>query len=356
MRKLFNIRPKSKAAKGKIEPMGNRGACCGEVTRPPPEDSEDEDETDTDDDVVDDLPDIPPNYNLRKNRNSVSAEAYGEWNKKGVFLAPVYTKTEEQKQRISNTIQKSFLFSSLEADDLKTVINAFQEKKIADGVTIIDQGAEGDRLYLIESGECNVWKKQPGEDEAKLVFVQAPGDAFGELALLYNCPRAATVKAKGECVLWGLDRECFNHIVKDAAQRKREMHEDFLKSVVLLKDMDPYERSKLSDALKTEDFKDNDIIIKEGESGDTFYIIESGRAEAFKDEKSVMKYSKGDYFGELALIKDQPRAATVRAKGPCRVVTLTRGSFKRLLGPVEQILKRNAERYETIRRQLSRVS
>lgn len=61
-----------------------------------------------------------------------------------------------------------------------------------------------------------------------------PGEAFGELALLYNAPRAATIKAKTDCLLWVLDRNTFNHIVKDASMRKREKYEDFLKSVTLL--------------------------------------------------------------------------------------------------------------------------
>lgn len=70
-----------------------------------------------------------------------------------------------------------------------------------------------------------------------------------------------------------LDRESFNLIVRDAAARKREMYESFLKEVKILEGMDPYERSKLGDALKTVEFQDGCIIIREGELGDTFYII-----------------------------------------------------------------------------------
>ena len=70
-----------------------------------------------------------------------------------------------------------------------------------------------------------------------------PGEAFGELALLYNAPRAATITSDNDSVLYALDRQTFNHIVKDAAIRKRDKYESFLKSVELLKSMDDYERS-----------------------------------------------------------------------------------------------------------------
>lgn len=70
-----------------------------------------------------------------------------------------------------------------------------------------------------------------------------PGESFGELALLYNAPRAATIQAKGECIVFALDRATFNNIVKEAAIKKRERFETILKSIELLKSMEPYERT-----------------------------------------------------------------------------------------------------------------
>ena len=81
-----------------------------------------------------------------------------------------------------------------------------------------------------------------------------PGEAFGELALLYNAPRAATIIADEPCLLWKLDRETFNHIVKDAACRKRERYEEFVDKVPIFQTMDQYERLKLSDAFRDVSF------------------------------------------------------------------------------------------------------
>ena len=77
-------------------------------------------------------------------------------------------------------------------------------------------------LYVVESGELSCFKLFPGKSEETFLKKYQPGEAFGELALLYNAPRAATIIADTESVLWSLDRQTFNHIVKDAANRKRE--------------------------------------------------------------------------------------------------------------------------------------
>ena len=146
-----------------------------------------------------------------------------------------------------------------------------------------------------------------------------PGEAFGELALLYNAKRAASIVAKTPSVLWALDRETFVYIVKESAVKKREKYENFLKSVSIFNELDPYELNLVADALKVSYYKKSDYVIKEGEYGDIFYIIEEGKATATKsiDGKKpvpVKEYKKGDYFGELALIKNQPRAANVIAE------------------------------------------
>lgn len=115
--------------------------------------------------------------------------------------------------------------------------------------------------------------------------------------------------------------------------------------------IDPYEISQISDALQTQKVKAGETLIKQNDEGDKFFILEEGECYAEKifnagePAQRVKDYKKGDYFGELALIRNEPRAATVVAQSDCKLLTLDRLSFKRLLGPIENILKRNSEAY-----------
>ena len=304
-------------------------------------------------DIVYDMDD--ENRKVRKNiegRKAISAESYGKFNKKEKFKPRYIQKSDSQITRIKGRILQSFLFNTLEAKDISIVIGAMEEKAFSSGDVVIQQGDEGDCLYIVDSGELDCFKILPGTSKEKFLKTYVAGEAFGELALLYNCPRAATIKAKTSCILWSLDRDTFNNIVKESARMKRQKYETFLKSVEILSTMDEYEISVVSEALRRCVFREGEYIIRQGEVGDVFYIIEEGEAVAFgsKDHGKAsipeMNYSKGNYFGELSLLRDQPRAANVKAKTDVKLLALDRNSFKRVLGPIDVVLKRNAEKYK----------
>ena len=266
-------------------------------------------------------------------RTSVSAEVYGIHNVKKPFIPRVIPKTDEQIGRIKDRCMLSFIFNSLEDKELKTVIDSFEEKKYTAGQNVITQGEEGDVLYLVDSGELDCEKVFKAGDKPTYLKTYKAGESFGELALLYNAPRAATIRAKTESTCWALDRECFNNIVKDAAIKKREKYENTLKKVEILKSIDPYELGQICDALKTQTFEKGETIIKQGDKGDVFYILDEGKAHAekvFEDGKkssNVKDYESGGYFGELALLKGEPRAATIIADTNCKCLSLDRMAF-----------------------------
>lgn len=133
--------------------------------------------------------------------------------------------------------------------------------------------------------------------------------------------------------------------------KRREIFSSFLSKIALLDTLTPNEKDKICDCLKIEKYNKGDYVIKQGEKGEVFYFIKEGQSQATKNingkEEIVFEYSENDYFGELALLKDEPRAANIVAKSELILASIDRTSFQRLLGPLEEILKRNTTRYET---------
>ena len=156
------------------------------------------------------------------------------------------------------------MFDALNPKDKKATLDAIVPVQKQQGDLVIKQGDAGDNFYLVESGELTCTKlMNPGDMEETFLKTYVPGESFGELALLYNAPRAATITcASASCELWSLDRNTFNHIIKTAVQKKREKYDDFLERVEILKCMSRYERTKVADAFKEWWYEDGQYIIR----------------------------------------------------------------------------------------------
>jgi cAMP-dependent protein kinase regulator len=295
---------------------------------------------------------FPNNYALGR-RTSVSAESLNPTTSASDdWKVPHYKKGDEQLARLRKAVASNFLFAHLEEQQSSQVLGALQEKPIpAADIKVISQGDAGDYFYVVEKGNFDVYihpsgSVQPGADGiGNKVASIGPGGSFGELALMYNAPRAATIVSteKGS-LLWALDRVTFRRILMDSAFQRRRMYESFLEEVPLLEALTTYERSKVADALETERFEEGATIINEGDIGEAFFLLESGEAVVKKKEsgdKIVHRYKKGDYFGELALLDDKPRAASVIATSAVKVASLGKEGFQRLLGPVEERMRQN---------------
>jgi len=254
--------------------------------------------------------------------------------------------------------------------------------------TVIVQGDDGDYFYVVDSGTLDCFKRMSDDEPSqvassdwhpkygKKVTTYGRGGTFGELALMYYAKRAATVVTTSPCTLWALDRVTFQTILLDINAATRRSYESFLASVPLLENLNDAERAKLADVLQPREFGDGEVVVREGEVGREFYIVEEGEAEASKlirnaqgmlNEESVKKYKRGDYFGglssniirlsrylianspltELALLHRAPRAATVRAvvkpnQPKLKVAALDADAFTRLLGPLRDLMERSA--------------
>eukprot|EP01090_Pellita_catalonica_P003258 TRINITY_DN1290_c0_g1_i1.p1 TRINITY_DN1290_c0_g1~~TRINITY_DN1290_c0_g1_i1.p1 ORF type:complete len:346 (-),score=73.13 TRINITY_DN1290_c0_g1_i1:159-1196(-) len=233
------------------------------------------------------------------------------------FELPKFAKSDEILNHISSALEKNVLFAHLDADERGDLYGAMEKVSVSAGNIIIKQGDEGDYFYVVDSGTCEIWVDSAGTPIK--VMTCKKWDSFGELALIYNTPRAATVKATTDCVLWRIDRITYRKIIMGSQVRKRRLYESFLEKVPILSTLQKYERLTVADALEPALFKEGDIIISQGDPGDAFYIIVEGEVKVTKvtpastEPEEVARLFTSSYFGEIALMTDRPRAATVTA-------------------------------------------
>lgn len=124
-----------------------------------------------------------------------------------------------------------------------------------------------------------------------------------------------------------------------------------LEGIPVLQGMDDYHRSKLAETLTRRDYRQGDVVLRQGEQGDSFFLVEVGQLVAYRQDAAghraeEMPYGVGGYFGELALLEDRPRQATVECLTDCRLLEADRQSFKRMLGAeVLELLERSKAVY-----------
>ncbi|KTF92205.1 hypothetical protein cypCar_00025444, partial [Cyprinus carpio] len=149
----------------------------------------------------------------------------------------------------------------------KNELNGLKERERETVCKPLVIGDEGDNFYVIDQGEVDVYVN------GEWVTSIGEGGSFGELALIYGTPRAATVKAKTDLKLWGIDRDSYRRILMGSTLRKRKMYEEFLSKVSILESLEKWERLTVADALEPVQFEDGEKIVVQGEPGDDFFII-----------------------------------------------------------------------------------
>lgn len=256
-------------------------------------------------------------------------------------------KTPEQEEVIREATNGNLLFGHLDEVQKKRLYKSMTAAEWNDGAVIIQQGDDGDAFYILTEGSVSITVDGPDN----VVGTPSAPAAFGELALMYDAPRAATVVASGECKGWKLDRLTYRVVNMDTNMARRAQYEGFLRKVPILESLTDEERLTVADALESSSFADGESIMKQGDPGNDFYIIVEGEVAVFRanseDEEpaEIARLSVGCFFGEVALLTNRPRTATVVAMGDVRAVKLDRKAFTRVLGSCEDILRRNMNTY-----------
>uniref|UniRef100_A0A8C9V4C4 cAMP-dependent protein kinase type II regulatory subunit n=1 Tax=Scleropages formosus TaxID=113540 RepID=A0A8C9V4C4_SCLFO len=303
---------------------------------------------DGDEDEDDDSDFEPPPPSRFSRRVSVCAEAFNpDDDEEDTEPRVVHPKTDEQRCRLQEACRDILLFKTLDQEQFSEVLDAMFELRVQPQEHVIDQGDDGDNFYVIERGVYDILVQKDGV--SCCVGKYDNKGSFGELALMYNTPRAATIMATTEGALWALDRATFRRLIVKNNAKKRKMYETFIESVPLLKSLELSERMKLVDVLGAKAFQDGEQIIKQVELKCYYFkfIHSSTKADQQDNmEVEITRCSRGQYFGELALVTNKPRAASAYAVGDVKCLVIDVQAFERLLGSCKEIMKRNIAHYE----------
>ncbi|NWZ46765.1 KAP0 kinase, partial [Haliaeetus albicilla] len=311
--------------------------------------------SDSREDEISPPPPMNPVVKGRRRRGAISAEVYTEEDAAS-YVRKVIPKDYKTMAALAKAIEKNVLFAHLDDNERSDIFDAMFPVTYIAGETVIQQGNSQDAVSF-GLPPCTAFQVYVNNEWATSV---GEGGSFGELALIYGTPRAATVKAKTNVKLWGIDRDSYRRILMasifladGSTLRKRKMYEEFLSKVSILESLDKWERLTVADALEPVQFEDGQKIVVQGEPGDEFFIILEGTAAVLQRRSEneefveVGRLAPSDYFGEIALLMNRPRAATVVARGLLKCVKLDRPRFERVLGPCSDILKRNIQQYNS---------
>jgi cAMP-dependent protein kinase regulator len=267
-----------------------------------------------------------------------------------------YPKPESVQDVLMKVVKSNVLFKSYTPDEQKAIVGAFQSFEVPSGEVVIRQGDEGAYFYIIESGELEILLDADGL-EVQIGRILISGDYFGELALMYNTPRAATVRSIRPCLLWRIDRRTYRCIVTYFHNLALNEHTEFVRNVSLHGNrigdiLKPSEVDKVVSHLDTEEYGDGAVIIRQGNTGDSFYIIKSGDVAVWQQQLvdgkpiwvQLATLHKGDFFGEKALLNDDVRQASCIALGDVTVLSLNRHDFIEMLGSWKDIIAAAAAR------------
>ena len=298
-------------------------------------------------------------------------------------------------EKMKRALNKTGFLSGLAETQLKDLLSRMKKIEINANTEIIKEGDLGNNFYIIESGIYEAWKKKCGlindidindnenynysniiendyneteevfiksatktlcidddddenEQELKLCTYKNEG-AFGELTLMYNSPRAASIRSRTKGILWSIDRNTFRKVIVLSRIQQLQKFEIFLKSIKLFSHLNQQQKKNIADSMQLITFYKNEYIIKYGEKGDKFYMIVNGKVNVLNKNNHILSIlNQNEYFGETALITNKPRNASVKCQSEiAEIAVMHHKDFIRLVDKTSlNLLKQKIMSYD----------
>jgi CRP-like cAMP-binding protein/thioredoxin reductase/Fe-S-cluster-containing hydrogenase component 2 len=227
------------------------------------------------------------------------------------------------------------------------------------GDAVFRKNDYSESFYLILEGLVEVFAGSDAGAEKSVATLRA-GEFFGEMSLISGRRRSATIKAGGATLLWEISRKAMLKFIHTTPTARKRINDAFLIHSFqgyLFQNLGHDLLSRLAAQARVLSFEKGCVIIKEGDPGDAFYLLRSGMVKISKmreGKEMVLSYlSAGHYFGEMALVSEQARMATVSAIDRVEVIQLLKDDFLAFLAEAPDLKRRIQE--ESQRRRLSNI-
>jgi cGMP-dependent protein kinase len=252
-----------------------------------------------------------------------------------------------QTDKIVDSLMKVNVLKDLKQPQFLALAGAVQLVTYSPGDLIIEKGSQGNIFYMIKSGSVIISDADGGMKPQKI----GAGEYFGEKALLTGEPRAANIRADTAITVMALDREDFNNILGDMRDlMQSNLNLRILSSVPVLNKLSDSELAAVAAQMSLNSYKKGDKVVVQGSTGTEFFIIKSGECIAQQAQesgtvKNLKKLRDGDFFGEMALLNNEPRVCDIVAiSDTCDIYSLDRSVFDRILGSLSEIMKRTVSK------------
>jgi cGMP-dependent protein kinase len=288
----------------------------------------------------------PNNHHHRPHRNAVYEQKHINQ-----YIKNNIPKNDHVRKLIHTASRNKILFQENTSEEIEELIDIFELCEFKSGEKVITQGQLGHSFYVVECGELiihvSAWDGTSNSYKDEIVGKYKDGAAFGELALIYGSPLVASITCEKDCKLWRIKRSEYRALIGQHRQKLEKEIMKFLTKISIprnkrdnfFKDIfNPIQFEAMTSVVKQISFEAGDYIIRESEKGDTFYMIRCGEVDISVRNIPIMTWGHGNFFGEKALLQDDVREATLRAKTNVTCFLLTREDFNRVIGNLEEIL------------------
>ncbi len=257
--------------------------------------------------------------------------------------------SKEGVKPIKSVAKRIPIFSEIEEQELDDILKIARAITLPQDKTIIKDGSKGDSIYFIISGIVSVSKKDKDGKDIMLDTL-SDGDFFGEFGFFTGGKRQATVVSASSVELYEFTKQEMEGVAQKHPNVSKVMVDFYKKRVLsniiamtpVFSELNNNEREDIINRFELMVVEPDKAVVKEGDIGDAMYIVKDGALQVSTVDgkgKPVMlaELGEGDIFGEVALITDKPRTATVKTLKQSRLMKLRKEDFKEIVEQYESV-------------------